>query len=247
LKERYPHEHIYGFFPKRGLNRHNGLEIADVFDVELPPKNKQFNLFFLFIFYINKIFTKLKLSLSIISTDTFCYENAFFHDGYWQDKRFFVKNFIMNFRQVTLQNDNIKYSEIINNNNSVSIHIRRGDYLNSDNLYKMCSKNYYTDAINIVKRQIEKPYFIFFSDDPQWVKENFDEERMCIIIGNTGKQSFIDLYLMTKCKANIIANSTFSYWGAYLNKSSKLIIYPKDWFNYGIESPNITLNNWIGL
>ena len=113
---------------------------------------------------------------------------------------------------------------------SVSVHIRRGDYLNAENAAmfgNICTDKYYESAIQYVKKLVPNAKFYLFSDDIKYVKEKYTGEEYTVVDINHGKDSFYDMYLMSKCKHNICANSTFSFWGARLNGSeNKIIIRP---------------------
>ena len=114
--------------------------------------------------------------------------------------------------------------------NSVSVHIRRGDYLNPENREMfggICTEEYYQKAIELVKNEVPDAHFYLFSDDISYVKKNFTGEEYTIIDINHGKDSFYDMWLMSRCKHNICANSTFSFWGARLNgNEEKIMIRP---------------------
>ena len=132
---------------------------------------------------------------------------------------------------------NTQIFEKIEKTNTVSIHIRRGDYLKDKQRNNICNVEYYKLAIEKIKTYIEHPSFFVFSDDINWCKENFQNEEFNFIDWNTGNNSFIDMQLMSNCKHNIIANSSFSWWAAWLNiNSNKIIIGPMYWFD------NITSN-----
>jgi hypothetical protein len=138
--------------------------------------------------------------------------------------------------------------------NSVSIHIRRGDYLNSKNssIYYQCSLDWYNTAIQYLKERVDAPVFYFFSDDMDWVKENFKStENSYFVDFNKGTTAYNDMRLMSLCKHNIIANSTFSWWGAWLNQyPGKIVIAPKNYYkkeNKNKEKPNIMPESWILL
>ena len=122
------------------------------------------------------------------------------------------------------------YSEIIENN-SVSIHVRRGDY-SGDNQLDICSINYYKNAVKSISELVENPVYYVFSDDFEYVKSNFNFLGKYTVIDNSRfvNSDYFDLYLMTNCKHNIIPNSTFSWWGAWLNQNpNKIIICPEKW------------------
>jgi hypothetical protein len=121
---------------------------------------------------------------------------------------------------------------------SVAVHIRRGDYLRKKIIYEwhgVMDKEYYTKAFELLKSKTNASKAYYFTDDVDWVSENllplFDGE---IISGNITKSHYEDLYLMSQCKHNIIANSSFSWWGAWLNgHKDKIVIAPKKWFGNG--------------
>ena len=126
--------------------------------------------------------------------------------------------------------------------NSVSIHIRRGDYLNIPN-YCVCDEGYYRHAIKHICENVDKPVFYVFSNEPDWCESFMQQFGVVfkIINWNQRGDSYQDMYLMTQCKHNIIANSTFSWWGAWLNsQSDKIVVTPRAWFknnNYNINCP----------
>lgn len=112
------------------------------------------------------------------------------------------------------------------NEESVAIHIRRGDYVG--NVFDIVDMNYYKNAVEIIKSKINNPVFYIFSDDMDYVKENFSFLDSYNPVHNAGKASFTDMMLISKCKHMIIANSSFSYWGAAIGeKEDSVIIAPK--------------------
>lgn len=123
--------------------------------------------------------------------------------------------------------ENISIAKEIMNTNSISIHVRHGDYIQYG--YPVLPMGYYRKAIEIIKEKIESPVFFIFSDDIEYVKKNFSFlQNYRIIDWNKGNKSYRDMQLMSMCKHNIIANSTFSFWGARLNTNNDAIkISPK--------------------
>jgi len=165
------------------------------------------------------------------------YNYAIF-DGYWQSEKYFIdiKNIIT--EELSLKKkyiDEIEKNLInkIKNNNSVSIHIRRGDYVNdkTTNLHHgTCPLDYYHRAIKIILANNKKSIFFIFSDDIDWVKKNLKLLHPSFFI--SGNKDYEDLFLMSLCKHNIIANSSFSWWAAWLNNNpNKTVAAPKKWFN----------------
>lgn len=158
--------------------------------------------------------------------------------GFWQSEKYFeeVKNEVRRAFQFDSAMLNAKSSALIEqiencDVNYVSVHIRRGDYL-LDSERQVCTLDYYSRAMEYMKEQVEKPSFVIFSDDIKWCKEQFGEanERMQYVDWNYGADSWQDMCLMSKCSHHIIANSSFSWWGAWLNdKQDKIVICPKRW------------------
>ena len=131
---------------------------------------------------------------------------------------------------------------------SVGIHVRRGDYLNEPEFRGICGVEYYQKAIKDVLSDGKKHTFFIFSNDMQWCRGNLDPlmagHDLRFVTGNTVKQSCWDMFLMTHCKDLIIANSSFSWWGAFLNKSIKRVYAPDPWLNRDCEI-DIYEDNWI--
>lgn len=173
------------------------------------------------------------------------YVNDLLIQGFYQSEQYFIdyKNEIIKLFSDELNNEFI--DEFLSNYYKpiTSVHIRRGDYLNNQNFHKLCSVEYYKNAMDIIGDST----YIFISDDINWVKEHFKGDN---IIYSPFKYEIDDLTLMTKCDNNIIANSSFSWWGAYLNKSNnKKIIAPKEWFgpNGPKDTHDIIPNDWITI
>lgn len=132
----------------------------------------------------------------------------------------------------------------------MSVHIRRGDYLSAsfaNGFGNCCPLDYYQRAIAMISKTVDKPLFVFFSDDMEWVKENFAGEDCLFVSHNKGVDSWQDMYLMSLCNHNIIANSTFSWWGAWLNHhEDKMVIAPKKWWST-IENDDVVPETWMRI
>ena len=141
-----------------------------------------------------------------------------------------------------------KYSGIINAN-ALSIHVRRGDYVYLPNHHPVASPEYYTNAINYITTKTRIDKYIVFSDDINYCKSMFGESEDITYIN--GEKDYIDLYLMSMCEHNIIANSTFSWWGAWLNQNSdKIVVAPKTWFGTArtdLDTSDLIPENWIKI
>jgi len=143
---------------------------------------------------------------------------------------------------------NSKISEaikLIQEKNSVAVHVRRTDFLDpkiSDYSIGICSDIYYKNAISFITEKIENPFFIFFSDDIEYVKNNMKTENCYFVEGNSG---FEDFYLMYLCKHFILANSTFSFWAAVLNNSNqKTVCVPEYWYNSPLRQAEFIPSEW---
>ncbi|WP_321826402.1 alpha-1,2-fucosyltransferase [Maribacter dokdonensis] len=177
--------------------------------------------------------------------------------GFWQSYKYFdsirpilIKEFKI---KNTLNELNQSLATDIKKTNSVSLHIRRGDYVanqNFNNLYGTCSLEYYQTAIQIISNQVEHITIFCFSDDIPWVKKNLNIDIPCIFIDhNVGDKSYLDIHLMSLCKHNIIANSSFSWWGAWLNQNNeKIVIAPKKWYNDTTKNTkDLCPPNWLRI
>lgn len=156
--------------------------------------------------------------------------------GYWEDCRFLdvIRNEVLQYFRFkpTLKENN--YVKQIISVNSVAVHVRRGDYIReSENFqdrkygtyYNLCDKNYYDEAIQYLNQKENNLLYVFFSDDLEYVLNSFSHiENKIVVCGN---KNYEDMYLMSICKHNIVANSTFSFWGAYLNLNEGVIVVPK--------------------
>lgn len=173
--------------------------------------------------------------------------------GYWQNHNYFEKIRpellkVFSFKPpVNLKNSIAK--KTIQAKESVSVHIRRGDYLNFKDIYgEICTINYYMKAIEYIKKTVKNPHFYFFSDEPNWIRENFNLSNMTVIDWNSRDDASYDMYLMSKCKHNIIANSTFSWWAAWLNKNpKKIVISPSKYDSKTNITDDKKLNGYIYL
>jgi hypothetical protein len=161
-------------------------------------------------------------------------------DGYWQSEKYFsgIKEILQ--KEFTpnkpLSAGSALLLERIKKEKLISIHVRRTDYVTIQHIsqyHGACTAEYYQQAIEIISNKIDNPSFIVFSDEPEWFRRNMRITYPVIYADeNTGKRNFEDLFLMSKCAHNIIANSSFSWWGAWLNNNPvKNVIAPKKWFN----------------
>ena len=169
--------------------------------------------------------------------------------GYFQTEKYF-KHHEREIRELFSMDEKIKEKLLakypgINDNNTVSIHVRRGDYLKLPTLHPVQSMDYFKSAFSVFGG--DKTYYVF-SDDLEWCKKNFNFFGSAVFC--EGNKDHEDLYLMSMCKDNIIANSSFSWWGAWLNENPyKMVVAPSIWFGPGKneDMSDIIPENWIAL
>ena len=210
---------------------------------------------------IDKIKYKLKPSkmkiyrdtIESFQTEVFETDNVYLC-GYWQSEKYFkdIRNIILEEFSFPLETRE-RFEDLckqMQEENSVSIHIRRSDYLTEQNakVYgNICTEKYYENAIAYMDMQIENPHYYVFTDDLEWTRGYFKGEQYTIVDENRGKDSYADIYLMSQCKHNVIANSSFSWWGAWLNANpSKKVMAPKKWF-HNHEKEDIVCEDWIRI
>ena len=191
----------------------------------------------------------------------FCYHPEVFETqnctfvGYWQSEKYFqglrdilLKDFYFAYGEKKLED---LCNKILLGDQYVSVHIRRGDYLNNPKVWGALSQsNYYINSICFMKEKIGTPQIVFFSDDIQWVKQKYHYENAIYIEESMfdSYQSWYDMRLMSCCSHNIIANSSFGWWGAWLNKNeNKIVIAPAKWTFDGRIQKDICPSDWIRL
>lgn len=182
-------------------------------------------------------------------------------DGYWAREKFFteIKNELVGLFEIKeefVTTDFLTLKKEIEKVNSVSLHIRRGDYaknLKTLNFFGLMSIEYYQKSIDYINKKHNNNVFYVFSDDIEYVKQNFDFNAKVIYVENKDLQDYHELKLMSFCKHNIIANSTFSWWAAWLNENfEKTVIAPNKWYNDKkaqayYEKYSIVPKTWIKL
>jgi len=248
-------------------NDHNGLELDRVFNIDCKMKFVHKLLYFLFRLlltdrnsFIVKPIQKLlgKLNCKVVH-ENFDYKfkkeylvksrGITFYYGGWHSEMFFVsvKKELQRLFVFNIPDDerNKYYSKDIASTNSVSIHVRRGDFLNAANINlfgDVCNKEF-----DLISSKVAEPHFFVFSNDMEWVKSNLKIDNVTYITCNTGKNSWKDMYLMSLCKYNIVANSTFSWWGAWLNNNpQKIVIAPNRFLKSDTET-DVYPHSWMKI
>lgn len=228
-----------GFRPKIDISyydffqMHNGYEMDRVFGIKENTVNKQG----LHMFWLRTLHRLRPMGLYHVDASQF--DESILHNpatylfGYWQDERYFSgieDNVRKTFTFKDIDDKNIEIANNMQSHNSVSLHIRRGDYAEFG--MTLMGDDYYRKAIEYITNTVDNPFFYVFSDDEEAAKEIADNAGInyLLISHNRGNDSYKDMYLMSQCKHNIIANSSFSWWGAWLNDNiEKMVIAPKVW------------------
>jgi len=176
--------------------------------------------------------------------------------GYWQSEKYFMDvapeikaDFTF---KPPLARKNVDLAEQIAKVNSVSLHVRRGDYVSNTKTnvnHGVCSLDYYRSAIRLIAERVEHPHFFIFSDDIGWVKDNLRMNFPCEYVDhNQGEESYNDMHLMSLCRHQIVANSSFSWWGAWLNSNpDKIVVAPQKWFANDHNTADLLPKCWVSL
>lgn len=271
LKKLYPDQKIlfdaqYAFPPA-----HNGIEVFDIFGLkaEYACLKEIKKLVWNYPIYentrknnkiINSFTTLLHLypkSLKIQKDFTGYYEKflklsdkkSYYFYGPFANYKYFedIKDEILNTFSFPIIEDktNLMYKNRIESCQSVSIHIRRGDYVKYG--IELVPEKFYKDAIKLIESKVDNAVFFVFTDDIEYAEKLFyDTSKFIIVKGNSGRNSYRDMQLMSLCRHNITANSTFSFWGAYLNRNNDKIVVAPDIPFSGTKNPFIC-DDWIRI
>jgi hypothetical protein len=175
-------------------------------------------------------------------------------EGNWQSEKYFkdigeILQYEFSVKQ-QLTGENLELANRINSCDAVSVHFRRGDYVTNPVTYQyhgLCQMEYYHQAMRQIVNQLPNAHFFIFSDEPCWVKQHLRFDLPFTVVDiNDNEDSCEDLRLISFCKYHIIANSTFSWWGAWLSQSSGKIVYaPQRWFNNpGLNTCDLIPEGW---
>lgn len=245
---------------------HTGFELENIFKINIIKANDNeikrlthFTRNKLLNKIINKLITKKNshiseqdFNLSLLSDNSMLYL-----EGYWQNQKDYPINEKLRDNSFIfinkLNNVRIKISNEIILTNSCSIHIRRGDYV-ENSLYVQYDELYYINSVKLINNSYSDVVFFIFSDDIKWVKDNFfinSKLAQNIHYIDDDSNPSDDMRLMSLCKHNIIANSSFSWWGAWLNKNKdKTVISPKNWYSdstLNSKTDQLIPSSWIRL
>lgn len=244
---------------------HGGYQL-DKYNIDLDSSIKDENEKFYKNTFFYKVLRRFGMDFSRrIKEKSLLFDNRFFKiddnsylDGYFQCEKYFkdIREIIL--KQFTINQDISNYTKEIknkiqNSQNSCSLHIRRGDFVNSKNIniHGACDIEYYKKAMKYLEEKVVNINYFIFSDDIEWVKENLTIQNAIYIDSKEKRIPHEDIYLMSLCKNNIIANSSFSWWGAWLNQNEKkIVIAPKRWFaddKLESQSKDIVCESWVKI
>ena len=254
MRKRFPGTRI-DLSDMRHYHAHNGYELDRVFGISdrefciAKPLKKVLE----FLFF--KVILERKQNLETMEAFTKSYAYPFLYfKGFYQSERFFKEvegevrqAFAFDMSKANAESQTLA-RQIQENPHAVSLHVRRGDYM-EPKFYKrygtVCSQAYFQRAVEMMLAQVPQAHFYIFSDDVEWVQQNLRLPRATVVSCNRGADSWQDMMLMSLCRHNIICNSTFSWWGAWLNANpEKRVIAPSRWLA-DVDMPYIIPETWI--
>ena len=266
LQKRFPEEPVLlDLHCFNGYHKHRGFEIPKIFDVTYreanwkevakvayPYPNFQSWRFGSRILPVRKTMFKESADYAFEPT-ALTHEGDVYYDGYWQHEEYFIdirEDILRTFTFPAFEDErNQETARLVTSKNSCAIHVRRGDYTKDKLFCNICDLNYYQTAILRMKGAAIPEVFCVFSDDVSWCRKHIEiltgQTKTIYVDWNTDKMSYQDMHLMSLCRHQIIANSSFSWWGAWLNTNKeKVVIGPHKWWNInGAHTP--ISNSWV--
>jgi hypothetical protein len=174
--------------------------------------------------------------------------------GYWQSERYFADIAGVVRQELTYRREpdaaNAQWLARIRASNAVCVHVRRGDYLLTAHFehHGLCSADYYRRAVRLIREREANPQFFVFSDDWQWCREHLADSDMAIVDANKPGAGQDELRLMAACRHHVIANSSLSWWGAWLSTSGgQIVVAPKPWLSKTPDTPDLFPAGWVVL
>lgn len=277
LKKRFPKEevlidtsHFHYLFSKswKGTNLHIGYEIDKVFPNADLKRANPFQLMKVTWYMPNYILSRIvrrllpvrkteiiqkRENIFVFQPEVLKKEGDCYYEGNWESEKYFIesrKEVQQAFSHGEPNKKNAAFIEEMEHEESVAIHVRRGDYLASPKWSGICTLEYYKKGIETILSDGKQHVFYVFSNDMPWCENNLkpliEKHRMVFVSENKGKDSCWDMFLMTHCKDLIIANSSFSWWGAFLNRRGGRVVAPSKWLNEEREV-EVWMNEWIKI
>ena len=268
LRRRFPEERVLlDLHCFNGYHKHRGFEIPRIFNVAFeeaslwdiaqtayPYPNFQCWRVGSRLLPVRKTMLKEKGNYAFEPTALTRQDNVYY-DGYWQHEDYFIdirEAILQAFAFPTFRDErNKSLSSIITSRISCALHVRRGDYVKDKLFHDICNLSYYQRAIQRMKATVHPDLFCIFSDDTVWCRSQLtsltEETETVYVDWNTAENSFQDIHLMSLCHHQIIANSSFSWWGAWLNRNhDKTVIGPSRWWH--IEEAHTPMpDSWIRI
>lgn len=259
------------FFESSSSSMHNGFELQRIFGIRIARGVQSFLLNFLLRVARSKHFKWISrlIGIQIISEPlNYDFTSSLlkkgggllnFYIGGWHSPLYYkdIQAQIQTAFTFPTQEDDVAFTEwktLIENKEqtSISLHIRRGDYLNSkpEDYYQfsdVATADYYQSAIKYMRAHYSNCHFFVFSNDLSWCEQEFGTEGFSYVDCNKGKQSWRDMYLMSLCQHHINANSTFSWWAAWLSVHSDAVTIRPPWFIRNVEAKDFYPPHWINL
>lgn len=238
------------------INIHDNLASADEIAKFMKYKRRTGRRWFLY----NRF---LADNRKYIQQKRFCFEPEILHckddfylEGWWQTERYFVDIRDVLLQDFTvrnpLQGKNKEIAEQIRRTNAISVHVRRCDYVTNPitrAFHGELTKTYYDEALFRITANVENPVLFVFSDDTLWVAKNMPFPSETVYIGWNGSDPHEDMRLMSMCAHNIVANSSFGWWGAWLNRNpNKIVIAPRNWVATSkLDTKDVVPDSWIKI
>lgn len=240
---------------------HNGFELGDVFGIELNyASDFELKLYSKQTWKYEKLRQVLFIEEPYIEEEEqYTFNDKHFSDnlsrlyqGFWQHYRYIGDSLLDDFafRELTSVRNLEILRDIKSREESVAIHVRRGDYSKYPLLDGIADKSYFLRAISLIKERYITPKFYVFSDDIPWCRQHLNLQDVSFIDWNKGTDSYVDMQLMSYCKHVITSNSTFSWWAAWLNKNlTKTVIVPEVWYRsaYGVDTSKMHPIEWLKI
>lgn len=249
----------------KGYKLHNGFEIKNLFpeaNLEIIEAEKLKDITYVVPNYtLSRIVRKLlknkqteyieKRNYSF-DKNVYLIQGDCYYEGYWQAMQYYLpikEEIVHHFKPKKFSDYSLSILKLIDRTNSVGIHVRRGDYLKEKDFQGICDLSYYKNSIQYLKERNLIDKFYIFSNDLVWCKDNIipliDGYDFELVTGNSGECSYMDMFLMSHCKYLIIANSSFSWWGAFLNQRiENKVLAPSVWTN-SRDASAIYDSKWI--
>ena len=271
LSKEHPARLFHPYGDKSGRYGHAGFQLEEIFSLRHEDRQQHFGTaMFGMYWHVIRVFPgKVRPLLLQVAgmNEVKVAENFVFYPevlqsahknelfmGTWQSQHYFegaeddVRK-AFTFKEDLLNEPTRQLRDVIEACNAVSLHVRRDDYLSTQyaqGFGGICTKAYYRNAMAFIQKSTESPKFFVFSDDIDWCRENLDVGDATFVDCNHGDKSWQDMYLMSRCKHNIVANSTFSWWGAWLNANpDRIVVAPDKWWN-GLED-DVVPDTWIRI